>query len=326
MTRFSKISPSISPEYSRPVKIECREVSRTMYQRSVVPYWFEEMSLVGHVKMYHDKPKEGEKRIKELFRGLIMAKFSVIGQINAGRPPRANRCRIEYTGSMFEGTTFGRPIEFDVMIVIDGSEDIESQEITPGYVRLRAKPPFPHRFSKCLNGDQNINPTKMLDWFYGLVQKAVNKVNIKERNGLSIDVDLVLCIQLDDQYYVAKPYKPYADEPPYWSLRCDPAMLWRQSFSVDETSTLKRIDGANECRRDCLRVLKELFRREAGLDKLTSFHLKTVLLHMCQEEDQWQRSKMNERFFDLLRRRLMRNRMFSMVSRRMPSNRFSSGR
>eukprot|EP00058_Branchiostoma_floridae_P017291 XP_002602779.1 hypothetical protein BRAFLDRAFT_93725 [Branchiostoma floridae] len=159
---------------------------------------------------------------------------------------------------------------------------------------------FPKR---CLAGDKNINPTKMLDWFYGLVQRGINKVNIKERNGLSIDVDLVLCIQLDQQtYYVAKPYKDYAEEPPDWSLTCDPAMLWRQSFSVTETRTLASIDGAHGCRRDCLRVLKSVFRREPGLSKFTSFHLKTVLLRMFEEEDQWQSSNMGDRFFDLLLR------------------------
>ncbi|KAI8491234.1 hypothetical protein Bbelb_308670, partial [Branchiostoma belcheri] len=61
------------------------------------------------------------------------------------------------------------------------------------------------------------------------------------------------------------------------------------------------IDGANECRRDCLRILKRVFRAEPGLDKFTSFHLKTVLLHMCEDEDQWQSSKVDERFLDLLK-------------------------
>eukprot|EP00058_Branchiostoma_floridae_P017288 XP_002602776.1 hypothetical protein BRAFLDRAFT_93722 [Branchiostoma floridae] len=212
------------------------------------------------------------KRAKELVRKFIGAIVeNVKEEIDEGRPQRANRCRIEYTGSMYEGTKFGQPDEFDIMIVIDGSEDIKSEKMTPGYARLRTKqhPSLPHRFSKCFDQYQNINPTKMLDWFYGLVQKGENKipgtpsgtislkvsrhgpavmVNIKDRDGLPIDVDLVPCIQLDQQtYYVAKPYKPYADEPPDWSLRCDPAMLWRQSFSVTETRTLSRIES---CLRD----------------------------------------------------------------------------
>eukprot|EP00058_Branchiostoma_floridae_P017290 XP_002602778.1 hypothetical protein BRAFLDRAFT_93724 [Branchiostoma floridae] len=296
-------------------------------KRSVVPDWCEDLSLTEQLKVYHEKKlkldDEQTKCAKELVRRYIGAIIdSVKEQIDAGRPQRANRCRIEYTGSMYEGTKFGQPDEFDIMVVIDGSEDVEGEEMTPGYARLQAWQ-HPHRFSRCLDGYQNINPTKMLDWFYGLVQRGVNKVssatwspvslsvsrhgpavmvNINERYGLSIDVDLVLCIQLDQTYYVAKPYKPYADEPPDWSLRYDPAMLWRQSFSVYETRMISRIDRANECRRDCLRVLKSVFRREPGLDKFTSFHLKTVLLRMCQEEDQWQSSKMGDRFLDLLRR------------------------
>ncbi|XP_078596999.1 cyclic GMP-AMP synthase-like receptor 3 [Branchiostoma floridae x Branchiostoma japonicum] len=288
------------------------------------------MSLTEQLRTYHDRRLKLDdaqtKRAKlwvSHFIGAIVE--NVKEELDAGRPQRANRCRIEYTGSMYEGTKFGEPNEFDIMIVIDGSEDIESEEVTPGYARLRAKPPFPHRFSRnrngCLDRYQNISPTKMIDWFYGLVQKGENKIpkvpsgtmflkasrhgpavneNIKERNGPSVDVDLVLCIQLGQTYYVAKPYKGYSDEPLDWSR----AMLWRQSFSVIETRTLSSIDGANECRRDCLRILKSMFRREPGLDKFTSFHLKTVLLRMCQERpmDQWQSSKMGDRFLDLLRR------------------------
>ncbi|XP_078596997.1 cyclic GMP-AMP synthase-like receptor 3 [Branchiostoma floridae x Branchiostoma japonicum] len=338
--RFHELRESAVPH--RPVQEFCGYVRGGNYRvggnflpesrsnpvkRSVVPDWCEDLSLTEQLKMYHDKKlkldDEQTKCAKELVRRYIGAIIdSVKEQIDAGRPQRANRCRIEHTGSMYEGTKFGQPDEFDIMVVIDGSEDVEGEEMTPGYARLQAWQ-HPHRFSRCLDGYQNINPTKMLDWFYGLVQRGVNKVsmatwspvslsvsrhgpavmvNINERYGLYIDVDLVLCIQLDQTYYVAKPYRPYADEPPDWSLRCDPAMLWRQSFSVTETRMISRIDGANECRRDCLRVLKSVFRREPGLDKFTSFHLKTVLLRMCQEEDQWQSSKMGELFLDLLRR------------------------
>eukprot|EP00058_Branchiostoma_floridae_P017287 XP_002602775.1 hypothetical protein BRAFLDRAFT_93721 [Branchiostoma floridae] len=146
---------------------------------------------------------------------------------------------------MYEGTKFGQPDEFDLMVVIDGSEDIVRENMTPGYARLRAKqhPSLPLRFSRCLDGDQHINPTKMLDWFYGLVQKGVNKVNIKEGYDLSIDVDLVLCIQLDDQYYVAKPYKDYADEPPQWSLRIESCLRERRlpHFCLPELNLLDGI-------------------------------------------------------------------------------------
>ncbi|XP_066283913.1 cyclic GMP-AMP synthase-like receptor 3 [Branchiostoma lanceolatum] len=296
----------------------------------VVPDRFDNLSLTEQLKMYHNKKLkldvEQTKRAKELVKIYIGGIVdNVREQIDAGRPPRANRCRIEYTGSMYEGTKFGQPDEFDIMIVIDGSQEVNSKEMTPGYARLRTGP-FSDRFSRFLDPHQrqSISPKKMVDWFTGLVQKGVNKasvsvwdpvsltvsrhgpavmVNIEERNGLSIDVDLVLCVQLSqERYYVAKPYKPYADEPPPWSLACDPAVLWRQSFSVTETRMIARIDGANECRRDCLRILKSIFRMEPGLDKFTSFHLKTVLLRMCQDEEQWPSSKMGERFLDLLRR------------------------
>ncbi|KAI8491233.1 hypothetical protein Bbelb_308660, partial [Branchiostoma belcheri] len=205
---------------------------------------------------------EETKHAKELVRVFIIAIVDTVKeQIDAGRPQGASRCRIEYTGSMYEGTKFGRPDEFDIMIVIDGSRDIESEEITPGYARLRAGRPrvTRHRFAKCLDPYQNISPRRMIDWFTGLVQKGVNQVsmedcgpvslkvfrhgpavmvNIRAEDDVSIDVDLVLCVQLSYQtYFVAKPYKPYADEPPD-RLACHPGMLWRRSFSVIETRTI----------------------------------------------------------------------------------------
>eukprot|EP00058_Branchiostoma_floridae_P017286 XP_002602774.1 hypothetical protein BRAFLDRAFT_93720 [Branchiostoma floridae] len=265
------------------------------------PASFQHLPLAEQLEMYHDKIKLGAEETKHavelvsIFIGAIAD--DVIAEIDRDKPPGTKPSRIECTGSMYEGTKVGEPDEFDVMIVTDGSRDIESEEMTPGYARLRVSQQHftGHRFSQSLDQYQNINPRKMLDWFYGLVQKGVNKLNIKEKNGLSIDVDIVFSIQLDQQtYYVAKP--------PDWSLACDPAMLWRQSFSVNETSMIARIDGDNECRRACLRILKSIFRVEPGLGDFTSFHLKTVVLRMCQEEDQWQSSKMGERFMDLLRR------------------------
>ncbi|KAI8511316.1 hypothetical protein Bbelb_104160 [Branchiostoma belcheri] len=277
-----------------PVYVSPESLSN-LVRRSVVPRGFESLPLTEQLKLYHSKRVELDeeetkhaKELVEIFIGAIVK--SVKEQIDAGRPHGASRCRIEYTGSMYEGTKFGRPDEFDIMIVIDGSQDIESVEMSPGYAMLLANSSSSHRFSEqCIHPYQNISPKKMTDWFTGLVQKGINEVNIKENTDVSIDVDLVLCVQLSQQYFVAKPF-------------ADPDMLWRQSFSVVETRMIASIDGPNECRRDCLRILKSIFRAEQGLDKFTSFHLKTVLLQMCRDEEQWQSSRMGERFLDLLRR------------------------
>ena len=76
---------------------------------------------------------------------------------------------------------------------------------------------------------------------------------------------------------------------------------WRRSFSREEKELLKRIDKNNECRRKTVQIVKAIFKRDKYLKRLTSFHLKAVLLHAVEQEIilEWHVNSY-ERVFDVL--------------------------
>lgn len=75
---------------------------------------------------------------------------------------------------------------------------------------------------------------------------------------------------------------------------------WRCSFSKEEKDLLKGLDTDNGCRRQVVRIMKTLCKRESTLKALTSYHLKTVLFHMLPVELSWKSIDLTERLFDML--------------------------
>nr|XP_006813319.1 PREDICTED: protein mab-21-like 1-like [Saccoglossus kowalevskii] len=119
--------------------------------------------------------------------------------------------------------------------------------------------------------------------------------------GLACDisVDLVPTLRIrEDAHYVAKPYKSYAEI--HTPLPCDSQLLWRQSFSKSERAILKKIDGDGGCRKDCCRILKSIRNEDPTLRALTSYHLKTALLHECDIVKDWDKNKLDQRFLGML--------------------------
>ncbi|XP_035676274.1 uncharacterized protein LOC118415654 [Branchiostoma floridae] len=268
-----------------------------------VPTSFKDIPLAEQLERYHDKIKLDDEETKHavqlvsIFIGAITD--CVIAEIDYEKPLKARPSRIEYTGSMYEGTKVHRPDEFDIMVVIDVSEEVKSEEMTPGYARFQSKKDIfdclrtVPRFFHCLqlltvpedfsHSDfvPTLSPTKTMDWFHGLVQRGVNGVSKQDwgpvklylsRHGPAVKVNIV---------------KEGTD----------------LHIAVDLVVSLSNIDGTNEYRRECLRILKSIFEKRTTLAKFTSYHLKTVLLHECRSQGNWQRSKRDERFMDLLERR-----------------------
>jgi len=80
---------------------------------------------------------------------------------------------------------------------------------------------------------------------------------------------------------VAKPYeggRPVSDA----------ELLWRQSFSLKEKKMLKKIDKEDGCRRELLRIVKTILKKETTFARLTSYHLKTAFMHyMTDTTENW---------------------------------------
>lgn len=106
-------------------------------------------------------------------------------------------------------------------------------------------------------------------------------------------VDMVPTIQIDDDYYVAKPIKGASGG----------QIAWRRSFSLQEKERLLTLDDDNGCRKQVLRVLKVIRYRDGGVGQLTSYHLKTMLFRMADRlsaEAQWKSDCLGERLMDVI--------------------------
>ena len=202
--------------------------------------------------------------------------------------------RVEYTGSAYEGVKVSNDIEFDIMVIEkDGNQTINAvQTPIPGYYYLPE------------GNSSNISPDKKVADFCGTLQDLINKhpemsrlvmlryhgpavqMDVyrsevdRMRNNVWYSVDVVLsyAAKQDQQecLLVAKPLKSVEGEP-------EMKDAWRLSFSLEEKELFDGMDRDNGCRKKVLRILKVLRNREAGLKKLTSYHLKTALFYEMKE-------------------------------------------
>jgi hypothetical protein len=178
---------------------------------------------------------------------------------------------------------------------------------------------------------------KVRSWFFGLVQQAVNEYRSKKGekdpnlklsdNGPAaklliddkeakrkLEVDLVpaflfkpkkeslSAVPGEGRHYVAKqlPEEMITDK-----VICPREMLWRQSFSLQEKRKMKNLDKDDSgCRREVVKVIKTIVKKDSTLAKLSSFHIKTAFLHYNfddgQEELDWSGKQLAERFKGLM--------------------------
>jgi len=231
--------------------------------------------------------------------------------------------KLEYTGSMYEKLKITEDtLEFDVMFLIDG-EDIEllNVEDRPGYSYLHVKDGRDlSRYAKFIDSSNELVPDKMVVFFKNKVLEIISNMKesdnlkvgmngaavrlqvFKENKDLWFEVDLVPAFEIKLEgsgkkvLYVAKPFKEYSNG-------AEAKKSWRRSFSTEEKLKLEAIDKNNGCRREVLRMVKALCKREPTLEKLTSFHLKTTLFHVVEQqmlEGEWNVGTITERVFDFL--------------------------
>ena len=242
--------------------------------------------------------------------------------------------KLEYTGSFYEGLKTEAADEADIMVILKtpstGIEVIQSK--FPGYVRLRAR--NAQMFKKYLSPEGYINAKKLRNsWFQSLVRRAVNK--IKQRSSYSevplvvrshgpavqvdifrkgsdeklLSVDLVPSFQVEESWYVPKPFrgKRYASNNEF---------LWRKTFSPKEKQLLASMDREDRgCRHELLRIVKTIVKRPVTSLPLDSYHLKTAFMHFIEKGglDWAGGDALGENFFEFLKELQTR-----MVSRNLP--------
>jgi hypothetical protein len=77
--------------------------------------------------------------------------------------------------------------------------------------------------------------------------------------------------------------------------------LWRQSFAKEEDAMMKSLETENGCQKDCLRILKAISMNDytTPLHLVEPYVFKTVLFHLSQVEENWDKQVLAERVIDM---------------------------
>uniref|UniRef100_UPI003AB01F5A inositol 1,4,5-trisphosphate receptor-interacting protein n=1 Tax=Centroberyx gerrardi TaxID=166262 RepID=UPI003AB01F5A len=130
---------------------------------------------------------------------------------------------------------------------------------------------------------------------------AAGALKIRFRSGKVIVMNIIPVVQLEDTdaYFVS-----------HFPSDCDssPDPYWHLSFAVFERNLLKHVAKSlpdNSCHLHCLQIVTFLHRKQTGLtgkSALTTYHLKTALLHLLisKSPSKWGIESMEHRLRDVL--------------------------
>ncbi|XP_071965974.1 cyclic GMP-AMP synthase-like [Antedon mediterranea] len=261
---------------------------------------------VTFTKLEQTQAKEAVQKIREAFH-----KFQHSSPFNFKQ--------IYHQGSSYEGLKVIAADEFDLLIPLNlKSSDWkikEPKEKDLGnyfWIEKSEKSQNSNENDKTFDDlieQERLIPEKVRKCMQSTVQKAVNgmtgmTINLRSSgpaitlkfNDKKLSIDIVPGLILNGRHFVAKSPRHLRDHKEY-------GQLWRESFSKKEKKRIKAMDKMNECRRDCLKILKTIRekRGESQLKLLSSYHLKTCMLHLANRSElSWEPDKLADRFKDLV--------------------------
>ncbi|KAG2461175.1 inositol 1,4,5-trisphosphate receptor-interacting protein-like [Polypterus senegalus] len=146
---------------------------------------------------------------------------------------------------------------------------------------------------------------------YDIGINTVHQIPGKEKNIFSYSVDLIPAIQVEasDIYLIPKSFKSEL----HHNSKVKKTYLWRLSFSLYEMSLIRFLGQRMQlsCHTKCLKILKALRDLDTKNNPssqlssvLTSYHLKTMLLHIMVKDkfsvEKWKGSLLVDRIKELL--------------------------
>ena len=224
-----------------------------------------------------------------------------------------------YAGSTFNDTQVLSPNDIDVFVTFERHKN-KVDNVMAGYMmmplrRFKAKkgsPPDKWRFGRSDN-EIYVSSLRVAFQMWQLVDRALKlhptaklkmlthedgKAQIQVKlDELNINIIPSAFLDKDDMYLVTRPYTndidPMADS------------LWRISYFDKERRILARMGSADRgARRRAFLCLKALVEHEHTLRGLTSYHIKTVLMHSFDDTvdstPRWQRNTIDCCFITLL--------------------------
>ena len=231
--------------------------------------------------------------------------------------------RIEYTGSVYQGVVVPYTnMDFDIVVIQppDISRNLTPVYRSPGYYSLKTADEKAGLLMdpNLLDDKGFLLPVESLDNFFGILQQIINnhgemsEVTKLRRSGPSVQmdtcrmnrsgivmysVDVVLGYEIlvggQKCVFVAKPPKTPGPQT---------SKAWRKSSSLEEKALFHGMDRDGGCRKMVLRILKIMLKRQTELEGLTSYNLKTALLHEVRNVSSWKQSKLVPRLIAVLHR------------------------
>ncbi len=237
----------------------------------------------------------------------------------------------KFGGSTFDSTQVVLPHEVDVFILFDRLK-CRVEDLDPGYQVMplkRYRPekdrdgPDQFRFGRSEDG-LYLSSMFVAKVFYDVVTRALKMHSHAKVEEFVVGdgspqiivrlkkyvFNIIPATKVDDSYLVTRPYT-YDENP-------SSDMFWRLSFVDRERKLLDFMDLADRgVRRKAFLTLKTLVKVEHTLQGLSSYHIKTVLLHTfdsaVDNTPRWQRDTFEMAFVGLMRELLARLR-----ARRLP--------
>ncbi|XP_006824991.1 cyclic GMP-AMP synthase-like [Saccoglossus kowalevskii] len=225
-----------------------------------------------------------------------------------------------YVGSSFDGLMVQPSINYEVQIPISIVGRVVVEEVKPGFVALRVPAVASgkaneDRWIGWRSHDNYLSPVLANRMFYKFV---LQWASLRDLPGVSVndyepgkDVRILvgdnITIVITPMIDLKRKENPYPLVAKPASYESDPASeyFWRISCFERETTLLKIIEKADDgCRCRTLKILKALRHDDDALRHLTTYQMKTVLLHMCDGEIdklKWQKHKIESCFAALIR-------------------------
>ena len=223
-------------------------------------------------------------------------------------------------GSVEEGLKVIHADNFDVMIHLEldpQSWILKECEHSPGYfsITLKDDAMVSHDLQNQSDGN-SLSPSLVVSRFQSIIHRLTGQPDAKYQiqncsNGgritlsvsysiqgreKSVKIHLVPAVVLNSTWVVAKQH-------PRASVIPGHENLWRESFAMDEHSHLNANPNLPlvSCHRKTLMIIKAIrLNHLSQLGPLSSYALKTVLMHMLDQEDEWSDMVLSERIFDFL--------------------------
>ena len=233
--------------------------------------------------------------VVQMFRREYNKRRDVVGRVDEGS-----------TAAMLRRTaTVDGEDEFDVRIpIVLGRKRWKVVESCPGWLMLRARVGSDN-LKLCATPDGYLSTTEMLGIFHGVCESLSKCENTQEyvittddaaklvvefAGWDTLKMNLLPQLVIDSKCLLADPVTEGGDDD-------DASKRWRQDFFLQEQQLLQG-SAATSCVNKCLHIVSSVCHRNSHLDMITDGMLRTVMLRVLEEEDDWSEQSLPERFID----------------------------